>query len=122
MRTQQNRLLSLYVIRGLIINLLVVESCLLYTSLNVLSPNGVANAIVQQFFHHPWHGLHFWDLVRPAFMSMAGAILYISYYYKLQKGISCTEFYTGIKIFVAHKKFIAADFLALGMLYRTHSY
>lgn len=88
MQTQQKRLLSLDVMRGLIMILLAAESCLLYTSLNDLLPTGVTNAIVQQFFHHPWHGLHFWDLVQPAFMTMAGAALYISYYYKLQKGIS----------------------------------
>lgn len=86
--TSQQRLLSLDVMRGLIMILLAAESCLLYVSLNELLPTGFANSFVQQFFHHPWHGLRFWDLVQPAFMTMAGAALYISYYYKLQKGIT----------------------------------
>ena len=79
---QQQRLLSLDVMRGLIMILLAAESCLVYSSLNDLYPTGFSNHIVQQFFHHPWHGLLFWDLVQPAFMTMAGAALYISFYYK----------------------------------------
>ena len=85
---QQQRLLSLDVMRGLIMILLAAESCLLYSSLNDLYPTGFSNHIVQQFFHHPWHGLRFWDLVQPAFMTMAGAALYISFYYKEKKGIT----------------------------------
>jgi predicted acyltransferase len=84
----QKRLLSLDVMRGAIMILLAAESCLLYESLHQLQPKGLTNNLVQQFFHNPWHGLHFWDIVQPAFMTMAGAALYISYFYKLQKGIS----------------------------------
>lgn len=79
------RLLSLDVLRGLIMVLLAAESCMLYESLEAAAPG---NKIVQQFFHHPWHGLRFWDLVQPAFMTMAGAALYISFYYKEKKGIT----------------------------------
>ncbi len=68
--------------------LLAAESCLLYESLQALQLPGLADTVVQQFFHHPWHGLRFWDLVQPAFMTMAGAAMYIAYYYKQQKGIS----------------------------------
>lgn len=98
MQTATKRLLSLDVMRGLIMILLAAESCLLYTSLNDLLPAGVANATVQQFFHHPWHGLRFWDLVQPAFMTMAGAALYISYYYKLKKGINWQQNFKHIAI------------------------
>ena len=79
------RLLSLDVMRGLIMILLLAESCLLYSSLDAAVPG---NAFIQQFFHHPWHGLRFWDLVQPSFMTMAGAALYISYYFKEKKGVS----------------------------------
>ncbi|WP_462251386.1 acyltransferase family protein [Ferruginibacter sp.] len=85
---QQQRLLSLDVMRGLIMILLAAESCLVYSSLNDLYPTGFSNYMVQQFFHHPWHGLLFWDLVQPAFMTMAGAALYISFYFKQKKGIT----------------------------------
>lgn len=85
--TTPKRLLSLDVMRGLIMILLAAESCQLYTSLDRSMPEGFANMAVQQFFHHPWHGLRFWDLVQPAFMTMAGSALYISFYYKSKKGI-----------------------------------
>jgi predicted acyltransferase len=90
----QKRLLSLDVMRGAIMILLAAESCLLYESLYHLQPN----SLVQQFFHHPWHGLRFWDLVQPAFMTMAGAALYISYYYKLQKKISWQQNFKHVAI------------------------
>jgi predicted acyltransferase len=60
----------------------------LYESLSNFRPAGITGDLVQQFFHHPWHGLHFWDLVQPGFMTMAGAALYISYYKRTEKGIN----------------------------------
>lgn len=92
------RLLSLDVMRGLIMILLAAESCMLYESLHELKMSSLAMSVVQQFFHHPWHGLHFWDLVQPAFMTMAGAAMYISYYYKTKKGISWQQNFKHIAI------------------------
>ncbi|MGN7205673.1 acyltransferase family protein [Pedobacter sp. SAFR-022] len=82
------RLISLDVLRGIIMILLCAESCRVYESIKHLGPSGVAGGLVNQFFHHPWHGLHFWDLVQPAFMFMAGSAMYISYSRKLAKGSS----------------------------------
>lgn len=82
------RLISLDVMRGAIMILLAAESCLLYQSLSNLALPDAGRLAVSQFFHHPWNGLRFWDLVQPAFMLMAGAALYLSYYYKKQKGKS----------------------------------
>jgi predicted acyltransferase len=70
----------------MIMLLLAAESCAVYESLNEATANSIVNPLLQQFFHHPWHGLRFWDLVQPAFMTMAGTALYISYFNKLQKG------------------------------------
>ncbi len=84
----QRRLVSLDVMRGLIMILLAAESCRLYSTLNgITAEHSWAGMIVQQFFHHPWHGLRFWDLVQPAFMLMAGSALYISWHRKAEKGI-----------------------------------
>lgn len=94
----QQRLLSLDVMRGLIMILLAAESCLLYVSLNNLLPTSIVNKFIQQFFHHPWHGLRFWDLVQPAFMTIAGAALYISYDCKTQKGITWKQNFRHITI------------------------
>jgi predicted acyltransferase len=82
------RLLSLDVMRGIIMILLAAESCWVYKSLSRFHLGTLGDNLVQQFFHHPWHGLRFWDLVQPAFMTMAGVALYISYYQKKQRGIS----------------------------------
>ncbi|MGV3704070.1 MAG: acyltransferase family protein [Arcticibacter sp.] len=82
------RVLSLDVMRGAIMLLLCAESCMVYVAFNNLRPVQPFAGIVEQFFHHPWHGLRFWDLVQPAFMFMAGAAMYISYSRKSAKGIS----------------------------------
>lgn len=95
------RLLSLDVMRGVIMILLAAESCRLYESLHHLTEGGVAHGIVQQFFHHPWNGLRFWDLVQPAFMTMAGTALYISFVRREAKGVSWRENFrhVGIRCF-----------------------
>jgi predicted acyltransferase len=82
------RLLSLDVMRGMIMILLCGESCMLYESIRHVGAANPMNGLITQFFHHPWHGLRFWDLVQPAFMFMAGTAMYISYSRKLAKGQS----------------------------------
>jgi predicted acyltransferase len=82
------RLVSLDVMRGIVMLLLAAESCRVYESLYEVNSNRFIKSLLQQFFHHPWHGLRFWDLVQPAFMTMAGTALYISFYQKLQKVIT----------------------------------
>lgn len=85
------RLVSLDVMRGLIMILLAGESARIYESIEHLQPTGIAGTLMKQFFHHPWNGLRAWDLVQPAFMTMAGAAMFISYYYKTQKGITWAQ-------------------------------
>jgi predicted acyltransferase len=82
------RLVSLDVMRGVIMILLCGESCMLYEAIRHIDATHPMAGLITQFFHHPWHGLHFWDLVQPAFMFMAGAAMYISYSRKLAKGQS----------------------------------
>jgi predicted acyltransferase len=74
------RLLSLDFMRGFIMVLLALESTGLYEHLSDAS-GGVFHSFMQQFFHHPWNGLHFWDLIQPGFMFMAG----VSMAYSLRK-------------------------------------
>ncbi|GEP89806.1 Predicted acyltransferase [Chitinophaga terrae (ex Kim and Jung 2007)] len=85
------RLASLDVMRGLIMILLAAEAARVYDSVDDLNPTGIFAAIAAQFHHHPWNGLRAWDLVQPAFMTMAGSAMYISYYYKTKKGVSWVE-------------------------------
>jgi predicted acyltransferase len=85
----KNRLLSLDVMRGIVMIFLAGESCLVYVALGDLFPNQpVAGVLKMLFHHHPWNGLHVWDLIQPGFMLMAGSALFISYHNKLAKGIS----------------------------------
>lgn len=73
------RLLSLDVLRGATMVLLTLESCRLYSHLEPVVRGGPLHAVVAEFFHHPWHGLHLWDLVQPVFMFVAGTALAFSY-------------------------------------------
>ncbi len=83
------RLVSLDVMRGLIMILLAGEACRVWDSIHELSPESFFGSyIMLQFFHHPWNGLRFWDLIQPAFMTMAGTAMYLSYLQKERKGIS----------------------------------
>ena len=40
----------------------------------------------QQFHHHPWNGLHFWDLVQPFFMFIVGVAMPFSYQKRMKHG------------------------------------
>ena len=82
-----NRLLSLDFMRGLIMVLLALESTGLYENL-INGTTGTTHSLLQQFQHHPWHGLHAWDLVQPAFMFMAGAAMAFSLNRQLKEGRS----------------------------------
>jgi predicted acyltransferase len=72
---EYSRLLSLDFLRGLIMILLVLESTQLYERLFEITEGTPASAFFIQFFHHPWNGLRFWDLIQPGFMFMAGTAL-----------------------------------------------
>jgi predicted acyltransferase len=82
-----NRLLSLDFMRGFIMVLLAMESTGLYEHLSDASP-GIFHGFMQQFFHHPWNGLHFWDLIQPGFMFMAGVSMAYSLRKQKQQGYS----------------------------------
>jgi predicted acyltransferase len=69
------RLLSLDVFRGIIMVLLTLESTGLYNHLYTASEGHIAEHVLTQFFHHPWNGLRFWDLIQPGFMFIAGTAM-----------------------------------------------
>lgn len=81
------RLLSLDFMRGLIMVLLALESAGLYEHLFEASKGNFLNGFFLQFFHHPWNGLRFWDLIQPGFMFMAGVSLAYSLHRQEQKGM-----------------------------------
>lgn len=85
----KKRVLSLDVMRGLVMIFLGGESCRLYQSLRDLQPSASYREVIDFFFeHHPWHGLHVWDIIQPTFMLMAGSSLYLSWHYKSLGGVT----------------------------------
>lgn len=70
-----SRLLSLDFMRGLIMVLLMLEGAGLYEHLNEAADSVIVKSVVGQFFHHPWNGLYFWDLIQPGFMFIAGTAM-----------------------------------------------
>ncbi len=81
------RLVSLDFYRGLIMILLMIESTRLYDHLSEITTGTPIHPLVNQFFHHPWHGLHFWDLVQPGFMFIAGVAMAFSLYKQTSHGV-----------------------------------
>ena len=82
------RLLSLDLLRGFIMVLLATESTGLYGYLNDYTTGPPFNYFMMQFTHHPWHGLHFWDLIQPSFMFMAGVAMAFSLNKQWANGIA----------------------------------
>ena len=82
------RLASLDFYRGLIMVLLMLESTGLYEHLLQMStPGSFLHALAIQFTHYPWHGLHFWDLIQPGFMFIAGVAMAFSLYRQTAGGV-----------------------------------
>jgi len=85
------RLLSLDFLRGLIMVLLALESTGLYDHLAKATSGTMLSGFIQQFFHHPWNGLYFWDLIQPAFMFIAGTAMAYSLTSQQNNGYSWYE-------------------------------
>ena len=86
------RLLSLDFMRGFIMVLLATEATGLYEHLfSATEGMPVLNNFFLQFFHHPWNGLRFWDLIQPSFMFMAGVAMAFSLHKQQSAGMSWAE-------------------------------
>ena len=83
-----NRLQSLDFMRGLIMVFLMLESAGLYEHLHTSLEGSWLQVVTIQFFHHPWNGLRFWDLIQPGFMFMAGIAMAYSLQRQLQEGVN----------------------------------
>lgn len=81
------RLLSLDFMRGFIMVLLAMESTGLYEHLFDATKGNFLNGFFLQFFHHPWNGLRFWDLIQPGFMFMAGVSMAYSLHKQTEAGV-----------------------------------
>ncbi|HLO80812.1 MAG TPA: DUF5009 domain-containing protein [Chitinophagaceae bacterium] len=86
-----SRLLSLDFMRGFIMVLLALESTGLYENLDELTKNSFASPLFKQFFHHPWNGLRFWDLIQPGFMFIAGTAMAYSLDKQFKNGVPWSQ-------------------------------
>lgn len=81
------RLASLDFYRGLVMVLLMFEASGLYEyALTLSKPDSFIHSLSIQFDHAQWHGLHFWDLIQPAFMFIAGTAMAFSLTKQTAKG------------------------------------
>ena len=66
--------------------LLALESAGLYEHLYESSEGNFLEHFFIQFFHHPWNGLRFWDLIQPGFMFIAGTAMALSLHKQMKNG------------------------------------
>ena len=73
------RLMSIDFFRGITMFLLIGEFTGLFEHLVDPALDGTAIKFIgNQLHHHPWNGLHFWDLVQPFFMFIVGVAIPLS--------------------------------------------
>jgi len=71
--------------------LLALESTGLYEHFFDATQGNILNGFFLQFFHHPWNGLRFWDLIQPGFMYMAGVSMAYSLNKQWRNGVSWNQ-------------------------------
>src|SRR5437867_2667958 len=85
----EGRLVSLDFFRGVTMFMLIGESTGLYERLRDPALKGtLLGALGWQLEHHPWNGLHCWDLVQPFFMFIVGVAMPFSIGKRWQQGDS----------------------------------
>jgi len=72
--------------------LLIAEFTQLFSHLYDPSLEGsVIYVIAEQFHHHPWNGLRFWDLIQPFFMFIVGVAMPFSFANRKKRGHTRAE-------------------------------
>jgi predicted acyltransferase len=84
-RPAAERVASVDFFRGLTMFLLIGESTLAYQYF-LQSDNPVLHFIGFELHHHEWHGLHFWDLIQPFFMTIVGVAIPFAVAARQRKG------------------------------------
>ena len=84
----RERLLSLDFLRGLIMVALMIGETGFFLKLYQAAPDSFTQLLSIQFEHSDWHGLTFWDTILPAFMTVAGTAMALSYKKQQQLGYS----------------------------------
>ncbi len=79
------RLLSLDFLRGSIMVTLMIGETGFFQKWYHAAPNSFTQLLATQFEHSIWRGLHFWDVILPAFMLIAGTAMALSYHKQQQQ-------------------------------------
>jgi len=88
----EGRLVSLDFFRGVTMFMLIGESTGLYERLRDPALKGtLLGALGWQLEHHPWNGLHCWDLVQPFFMFIVGVAMPFSIGKRWERGDSWSK-------------------------------
>lgn len=82
------RLLSLDFLRGLIMVTLMLGETGFFQKLHQAFAGSFTQLLATEFEHTEWHGLTAWDVILPAFMTMAGTAMAFSY--KRQQALGYT--------------------------------
>jgi predicted acyltransferase len=86
------RLLSLDFFRGATMFLLIAEFTHLFSFLHdPVLEGSIIHSMAEQFHHHPWNGLRFWDLIQPFFMFIVGVAMPYSLSNRLKRGQSRSQ-------------------------------
>jgi predicted acyltransferase len=81
-----DRLLSLDFLRGLIMVSLMTGETGFFKKLHQAFPGTFTEFLATQFEHSTWHGLTAWDVILPAFMTLAGTAMAFSYRKQQESG------------------------------------
>jgi predicted acyltransferase len=76
---REERLVSLDTFRGIIMFCIAAGGGAVITRLLALKPTVLFNAILLEFHHSIWEGLHFYDCIWPSFMLMVGISIPLSF-------------------------------------------
>lgn len=82
------RLLSLDFLRGLIMVTLALGETGFFQKLETAYPNALTSFFAWHFEHSIWHGLRMWDVILPAFMTIAGTALAYSFKKQQEQGVT----------------------------------
>jgi predicted acyltransferase len=87
--TEHDRILSIDFFRGITMFLLIGEFSELFNYLKDPYFEGtIVSFLSTQVHHHPWNGLHFWDLIQPFFMFIVGVAMPFSFSKRWNRGDS----------------------------------
>ena len=85
------RVTSVDFFRGFTMFILIIENTRLIRQFRSVEESSILQFIATQFSHIRWEGLHFWDLIQPAFMFIVGVAIPYAVANRIRKGDSDRE-------------------------------